>query len=409
MLTTTTPAGSMADADETSSFCLTVNPALTIIVPTKNESGNVAALLGRIAKAMGNTPTEVIFVDDSSDETPEVIQQNSDRFAPVTVRLLHREPAERIGGLGGAVVLGMRAANAPYACVMDGDLQHPPELLPALLEKAIQSRSDLVVASRRAAESQNSGLSFTRTLISRSLDLIARIMFPRELRGVSDPLTGYFLVRMEAVDLEKLNPQGFKILLEILVRNPMLRKAELPFHFGERLSGKSKASSKEAFKYLNLLLTMRLGEKALHFIEFATVGASGILVNTAALALFTDLLHVYYLVSAVFATLVSTTWNFALTELWVFGNRQGNDGRLKRYALFFIMNNLALLFRGPIMFALTTWLGMYYLLSNLISLAVLTVARYFMADSWIWGSPKTQQKDLAEQSMPFVNTKRQHN
>jgi dolichol-phosphate mannosyltransferase len=399
----------MADAEETPTVCSTVNPSLTIIVPTKNESGNVAALLDRIAKAMGRTSTEVIFVDDSSDETPDIIRQNVERFTSVSVRLLHREPEERTGGLGGAVVLGMRAATAPYACVMDGDLQHPPELLPALLEKAVQSRSDLVVASRRAAESENSGLSFTRTLISRALDLIARIMFPRELRGVSDPLTGYFLVRLEAVDLDKLNPQGFKILLEILVRNPLLRKAELPFHFGERLSGKSKASSKEAFKYLNLLLTMRLGEKTLHFIEFATVGASGILVNTAALAFFTDLLHVYYLVSAVFATVVSTTWNFALTELWVFGKRDGGAARLKRYALFFVMNNLALLLRGPIMFALTTWLGMYYLLSNLISLAILTVARYFMADSWIWGSPKNQQTELKEQSVPFVRTKRQHN
>jgi putative flippase GtrA len=139
---------------------------------------------------------------------------------------------------------------------------------------------------------------------------------------------------------------------------------------------------------------MRLGEKTLHFIQFAAVGITGIVVNTAALALFTDVIHIYYLVSAVFATLVSTTWNFALTEVWVFGNRHGADGRIKRYALFFVMNNLALLFRGPMMFALTTWLGVYYLISNLISLGILTVARYFMADSWIWGSTKARKENL---------------
>jgi putative flippase GtrA len=96
----------------------------------------------------------------------------------------------------------------------------------------------------------------------------------------------------------------------------------------------------------------------------------------------------------VFATVVSTTWNFALTEVWVFGNRQGGEGRIKRYALFFLMNNLALLLRGPIMFALTTWLSVYYLVSNVISLAILTVVRYFMADSWIWGNPKARNEKL---------------
>jgi dolichol-phosphate mannosyltransferase len=391
---TTSHTAPAAASDPTNPFCKSTNPALTVIIPTRNESGNIAPLLDRVSKAMDCTDTEVIFVDDSSDDTPDVIGQNSERFSSLSVRMIHREPAERAGGLGGAVVLGMRAARAPYACVMDGDLQHPPELLPALLEKAILSRSDLVVASRRVPESKNSGLSAARTLVSRSLDLLARILFPRELYGVSDPLTGYFLVRLEAVDLEILNPQGFKILMEILVRNPKLRKSELPFHFGERFSGKSKASTQEVFKYLNLLLTMRLGEKTLHFIEFATVGASGILVNTAALALFTDLAHIYYLFSAVFATVVSTTWNFALTELWVFRNRHGQTGRLKRYVLFFIMNNLALLFRGPILYALTTWLNVYYLVSNLISLTILTIVRYFLADSWIWGEPKAQKESL---------------
>jgi glycosyltransferase involved in cell wall biosynthesis len=382
------------EQNSTQSIRLPMEPALTVIVPTKNESGNVNALLLRIEQAVGRISTEVIFVDDSTDDTPEVICQQADQFKKLQVRLLHREQDERVGGLGGAVVAGMRAAQGPYVVVMDGDLQHPPELIPSLYEKAIKERCDLVVASRRVAASENSGLSPMRTLISRSLDLLARVMFPQELRRVSDPLTGFFLVRLDAIEIDALNPTGFKILMEILVRNPHLRKTEIPFHFGERLSGKSKASSKEVFSYINLLLKMRLGEKTLHFIQFAAVGITGIVVNTAALALFTDVIHIYYLVSAVFATLVSTTWNFALTEVWVFGNRHGADGRIKRYALFFVMNNLALLFRGPMMFALTTWLGVYYLISNLISLGILTVARYFMADSWIWGSTKARKENL---------------
>lgn len=368
--------------------------AVSVVVPTKNEAGNIEPLLSRVFKAVGTLPVEVIFVDDSSDDTPQVIRNFTGDFPSLEVKLIHREPAQRSGGLGGAVVAGIRAARSPYVCVMDGDLQHPPEMIPALYSKATGEGFDLVAASRRSTESENTGLGLFRTLVSRSLDLVARIMFPRELRGVSDPLTGFFLVRAGAVTLEKLNPHGFKILMEILVRNPEMRKAELPFHFGERLSGKSKASSKEVLNYLTLLVKMRFGERTRHFIEFVVVGVSGLLVNTAALALFTSVWHIYYLISAIFATVASTTWNFVLTELWVFRGRHTAENRLKRFGLFFIMNNVALLLRGPILYALTSWVGIHYLISNLISLGVLTVARYFMADSWIWGTPKTGKNSL---------------
>jgi dolichol-phosphate mannosyltransferase len=169
---------------------------------------------------------------------------------------------------------------------------------------------------------------------------------------------------------------------------------EVPFRFGERFAGKSKASSKEAYKYLYLLLRLRFGEKSLHFLGFALVGFSGIFVNTLALAFFTSVLGIHYLVSAVFATIFSTTWNFALTEFWVFGSRN-SSGRIKRYALFFAMNNLALLLRGPIMYALTSWAGIHYLISNLISLAVLVILRFLLADSWIWGKAGSG-KDTAQ-------------
>lgn len=375
-------------------FGTTYEHALTILIPTRNESGNVAMLLSRIEQAIGDIDTEVLFVDDSTDDTPQVIIQLKQQFKSFQVELLHRPLKERTGGLGGAVVAGMQAARSPLVCVMDGDLQHPPELIPQMFAKAESGPYDLVVASRRVANSDATSLGTARTIISKGLDLIARILFPRQLHGVTDPLTGFFLVRLDAIDLPRLQPNGFKILMEILVRNPQLRKAELPFRFGERLSGKSKASSKEAYMYLKLLLRLRLGDKVFHFSKFALVGISGIFVNTAALALFTDVMHVHYLVSAIFSTVASTTWNFLLTEFWVFDSRGKASGRLKRYGMFFIMNNIALLFRGPILYVLTSILGVYYLISNLISLGVLTIARYFLADNWIWSEGNTGKNPL---------------
>jgi dolichol-phosphate mannosyltransferase len=359
--------------------------SISVIVPTRNEAGNVNALLTALQNAFDATPIEVIFVDDSTDETPQVVEAAVARFPGLNVRIIHRPADQRMGGLGGAVVVGLRAAQAEYACVMDGDMQHPPELVPILLQTALAKRSDLVVATRRSDNSQVAGLNLVRNLISKGLDRIGRIFFPRELRGVSDPLTGFFLIRVKNLKLDELRPKGFKILMDILIRHPNLRRAEIPFHFGERHAGQSKASAAEVWKYFSLLWGLRFGEESLRFIGFAAVGLSGIFVNSAAVYVVTDQIHIHYLISAWIATIVSTLWNFSLTEAWVYRSNERNKGRPRRLGIFFGMNLLALLLRSPIIYLMTTMLGFYYVLSNLISLVILTVLRFALADKIIWG------------------------
>jgi dolichol-phosphate mannosyltransferase len=357
---------------------------LSVIVPTRNEAGNVKLLLTSIRNSFYGTIIEVIFVDDSTDETPQVVEAAAKDFPAQNIRLIHRPPEQQLGGLGGAVVVGLKAAKADYACVMDGDLQHPAEVVPILLKTALEKHADLVVATRRSDESRVTGLNTVRNLISIGLDLTARVFFPRRLHGVSDPLTGFFLVRVKALDLDALRPKGFKILMEILVRNPNLRKAEIPFHFGERATGQSKASAKEAWKYLYLLWTLRFGEGSLRFIGFAMVGVTGILVNSLALFLATDRLHIYYLVSAGIATVASTLWNFALTEVLVYRNTSQSKALAIRLGLFFVVNVIALALRTPMIYLMTTLLGIFYVVSNLVSLSVLTVVRFLVADNLIW-------------------------
>jgi dolichol-phosphate mannosyltransferase len=377
--------------------------ALSVVVPTRNEADNVEMLLVSIEKAFAGRSIEVIFVDDSTDNTPQVVEKSVSKFPSLNVHLIHREPEQRVGGLGGAVVVGLRAARAEFTCIMDGDLQHPPELLPVLLQKAQDKQADLVVATRRSGESQVTGLNAARNLISRSLDLVGRLFFPRQLRGVSDPLTGFFLVRTKAVDLDALRPKGFKILLEILVRNPDLKKAEVPFHFGERFAGQSKASAVEAWKYMQLLWNLRFGEGSLRFIGFALVGLSGVLVNSLALALATETLHIYYMISVAIATVVSTLWNFSLTEMWVYGANSQTKGRAKRLGLFFVMNSLALALRSPLIYVMTTVFGIYYLASNLLSLAALTILRFVLADNMIWGRTKVDAKTAVRSNNTLLN------
>jgi dolichol-phosphate mannosyltransferase len=235
------------------------NDSLTIIVPTRNEAQNVNPLLDRVEASIG-MPVTVLFVDDSTDGTPWVIglaSSVSRRF--VNVELLHREIEDRVGGLGGAVAAGIAQSTSEYVCVMDGDLQHPPEYVVDLYKAARQRSSDLVVASRRVPGGHDEGLSAFRSLISHGSALAGKIMFPRALRDVTDPMSGFFLLRREAVHLERLNPRGFKLLLELLVKHPEFRRTEVPFTFVERVAGESKGTFAEGLRYGRLLLEMRLG------------------------------------------------------------------------------------------------------------------------------------------------------
>jgi len=357
--------------------------AISVVVPTRNEAGNIEPLLTRIDEATRGIPVEVIFVDDSTDNTPQVIEELQNRFS-LSVVLIARPPERRKNGLGGAVVEGFRAARSPWVCVMDGDLQHPPEMILQLYQKAESAGSDVVVGSRLAPGGDASSLGRNRFMVSHAFALATRVTFPKRMRNVTDPLSGFFIARRSAVDLDILRPDGFKILLEILVRCPNLSVSELPIQFGHRNAGESKASVREVMRFMRLLLRLRLATDQ-HFLQFVTVGVSGLVVNSLLLALATEWLGIYYLASVVLATVGSTIWNFLLTELWVYRDRQQTQGRLGRFSMFFVMNSTALLLRGPIVFILTSALSIHYLISNLLSLAVLTVLRFMFADKWIWG------------------------
>jgi dolichol-phosphate mannosyltransferase len=357
-------------------------PLLSIVVPTKNEVGNVADLVARLEAVVPTVAMEIIFVDASTDATPEFIEELAGHCTREVV-LLHQTRERGRSGLGAAVVQGLRAARAPWVCVMDADLQHPPELIASLLEQAESSDLDLVVASRYC-EDGSTGFGWARAMASRSTTGVARLLFPRRLRNVADPMSGFFLVRRDAIDVDALRPRGFKILLELLIRTPALRCAEVSFAFGERRAGRSKATIREGLRYLSLLARLR-------FARFGIVGASGLVVNTVLLAVLTDVVGLFYVVAAVIATQGSTLWNFCFTELWVFSDRDHKRGMGRRMALFFLMNNAALAVRGPLLVLLTSGLGIHYLVSNVLSLVGLTLVRFALADTWIWAKAPPSQ------------------
>jgi dolichol-phosphate mannosyltransferase len=366
---------------------------LSVVIPTRNESGNIEPLLHRLAPIATAPNVEIIFVDDSSDDTPDVISHAGDDYH-CPIHLLHREPGHREGGLGGAVLEGLRAAHGEWIVVMDGDLQHPPETIPDLLDAAEEFNRDLVVASRYCEDGDSGSFGQIRSLISRGSTIAAKLLFPRRLRNVDDPMSGFFLVRRDALDLEQLHPNGFKILLEIVGRTPNLRVGSVPFTFGERFAEESKASVREGLRYVHLLCALRCGPQLEKFGKFGLVGISGLLVNSLLLAFWTETIGIYYLASLVLATQGSSLWNFFLSEFWVFRGAKQDGSTVGRCVKFLLMNSAALLARGPIVFVLTSILGFNYLISNVASMAVILVLRFVVADSLIWkiSPPQPVQK-----------------
>jgi dolichol-phosphate mannosyltransferase len=366
---------------------------LSLVIPTRNEAGNIEPLLMRIHQALKGISTEVVFVDDSTDNTPDVIRKLQDWF-PLHITLIHRVKEQRKNGLGGAVVEGFKVAKAPWMCVMDADLQHPPEMITRLLKQAQKTDSDIVMGSRLAPGGDASSLGFKRMLISHVFALTTRITFPQRLRNVTDPLTGFFLTKRSALNPEELRPDGFKVLLEILVSHPHLKVSEVPIHFGYRNAGESKASVSETIKFFRGLFRLRLaGEQ--NFMRFLLVGLSGLLVNSLVLAAFTELALIHYVISAAIATQVSTLWNFGWTERWVFGKRDTGHSFWQRMVSFLVMNNAMLLLRGPIIAFLVSQFGVHYVISNLVSLFAMTILRYLLADKWIWNKNRTTEERKA--------------
>ena len=232
---------------------------LSVVVPTRNEAAGIGPFLAALLPVLEGIDAEVIVVDDSTDGTPAAVERLAHRSTR-PVRLLHRAAQERTGGLGGAVKVGFEAAHGRFVAVMDADLQHPPAVLPLLLNAAASGDgADLVVGSRFIGAGGVGDFGPMRNAASHGAATLARLLFPKRLRTVSDPMSGFFLVRRERLATSELRPHGFKILLELLVRSAPLRVAEVPYTFGERVAGQSKASLREGWRYLVHLLRLRVG------------------------------------------------------------------------------------------------------------------------------------------------------
>jgi dolichol-phosphate mannosyltransferase len=222
---------------------------LAIVIPTLCEAENIGGLLDHVRSVLDplNRPYEILVVDDdSSDGTGALVSTIA--LSDPRVRLIVRKGQR---GLSGAILHGWQHTDAAILGVMDADLQHPPELLPQLLS-AIHEGSDLVIGSRYTSGGDIGAWNPARKLVSAAAVWATWPIQRKRLRA-KDPMSGLFMVRRHCLEQIKFQSSGFKLLLEILVRGHIRSVEEVPFAFGCRYRGASKANFKVAYDYGKLL------------------------------------------------------------------------------------------------------------------------------------------------------------
>ena len=229
---------------------------LALVIPTLCEAENICSLLDHIRSVLDplGVPYELLVVDDDScDGTAEVV--NAIAMQDPRVRLLVRK-GER--GLSGAILHGWQRTDAAVLGVMDADLQHPPELLPDLLAAILDDR-DIVIGSRYAPGGELGQWNPARKFLSAAAVWVTWPLQKHRLRA-KDPMSGFFMVRRHCLDKVRFQRSGFKLLLEILVRGRIESIQEIPFEFGRRYRGASKANLRVAVEYARLLARLYAGK-----------------------------------------------------------------------------------------------------------------------------------------------------
>jgi len=212
---------------------------LSVVVPTYNEAGSVPKLAERLHTALGARDWELVIVDDGSpDGTADIAAALAPRIPTNVVRRAGK------GGLASAVIAGFAAARGDVLVVMDADLSHPPELVPALLS-AIEDGADLAVGSRYVAGGGVEDWPMKRQIVSRVACLMGSALVP-----VRDATSGFFALRRSVIEGVTLNPIGFKIGFEVIARGRYRRVVEVPYTFRDRELGASKFGRREVGQYV---------------------------------------------------------------------------------------------------------------------------------------------------------------
>ena len=370
---------------------------LSLIVPTYDEAANLEELLRQLTAVLEprlSGEYEIVVVDDDSpDGTWAVAMRLSERWP--AVRVMRRRTEK---GLSTAVVRGWQAARGEVLAVIDADLQHPPEVLARLWE-AIRSGADLAVASRHVGGGGVSDWSALRRGLSRGAQLLGLLVLPSVVGRVSDPMSGYFMVRRAAIAGVPMSPLGYKILLEVLARGRVRTVSEIGYVFRERLAGESKVSPSLYLDYLRHLVRLRLATLPARFPRFAAVGLTGVAVDMSLLFLLSDPRALGWGLtgSKVLAAEAAMVNNFVWNDSWTFRDVAqklgGGRARLKRFVRFNLICAMGLALSVLALRLQVDVLGMDRYLANGVAIGLVTAWNFWMNKAFSWALPRVVQPE----------------
>lgn len=359
---------------------------LSLVIPTYNESKNIPKIVSLLSQTLDQAipgAYELIVVDDNSpDRTWEIAQELMSQYPQLQVM---RRIEER--GLSTAVIRGWQAAKGEVLGVIDADLQHPPELLLNLWGEIVRG-GDLAVASRHVEGGGVSDWSPIRRFLSRGAQTLGLVILPEVIGRVSDPMSGYFMVRRPCLAGRTLSPLGYKILIEVIARGRVPWIGEVGYVFQERQAGESKVTSKQYIDYLRHLIRLRfsLGPIA-RFFRFGLVGFSGVFVDLGVFYLLDQIgleLTRSTIISAEFAIINNFLWN----DFWTFGDisrrQPGKRQRLKRLLKFNIVCLTGLILQALIVNFLFNILGINKYVAKLMAIVVVTVWNFWLNLKLSW-------------------------
>ena len=362
---------------------------VSLVLPTYNEGKNIAAVIEQLVPVLDsveNLEYEIIVVDDDSpDRTWEIALGLTDRIPQL--RVIRRQ-GER--GLSTAVIRGWQIAQGRVLAVMDADLQHPPEVVAKLCREMMRG-ADLGIASRHVEGGGVSDWSLIRRIISRGAQLIGFCLLPEVIGRISDPMSGFFMIRRTAIQDRKLSPLGYKILVEVLGRGKVGWIAEVPYTFRERVEGASKLTNKIYFEYFQHLFRLRLYLLQISsFFRFCVVGASGVVIDMSILYLLSDpsTLHWGLTRSKFVAAEAALVNNFIWNDLWTFGDisREQNtmSQRVKRFLKFNAICSLGIFFNIVILNIEFNLFHMNRYVANLVAIGLVTLWNYKSNKEFSW-------------------------
>jgi dolichol-phosphate mannosyltransferase len=348
---------------------------LSIIIPTYNEEENIGEMIDALENVLLTYKIngQILVVDDfSKDETIPIINEKKTKYA--NLELIVRKFDH---GLSQSVVEGFTSADSDIFLVIDADFSHPPELIPQMYN-LLQRGYDLVIGSRYMQGGGIDDWPLKRRFISKGATFLGKILFP----GITDPVSGFFGINRHVVEKAPLTPRGYKILLEILGKGRWNNVVEVPFTFTDREVGSSKLKFTTILDYLHQVLD--IGQYAFFHhesmawpeeekvLQFGLVGASGIVVNMVVLYGLTTYLGIFYLISSIFAIELSIISNFLLNDYWTFSKDKVHrlSNTWHRLGVFHLVSLGGLLINMGVLFILTEFLGIYYLVSNFIGILV---------------------------------------